>query len=238
MVCRLLEWDSRFFGHRIGEVTVSRLESNQMDEIERWCAEQAIDCLYLFAEVEPRTITLAEQHGFGLKDVRLTFHRSLREVSDPPQREGSVRVARSDDVPLLEAIAERSHTDSRFYADGRFERKKADELYRVWIRNSVAGWADDVLVSLGVADRPLGYITGHRRGQEGQIGLIAVSEEARGRGCATELVSMLSARYRDAGITAMTVVTQARNVAARRLYQRLGFALDSIRLCYHRWRST
>jgi ribosomal protein S18 acetylase RimI-like enzyme len=154
-----------------------------------------------------------------------------------------VRDARASDLPALEALAARSHYDSRFYADERFGRERADALYRTWIRNSVEGWADDVLVLARREDdgAPLGYITGHRRkGDEqsekvGQIGLIAVAEATRGSGGGRALASALSARYAALGLPAMTVVTQARNLDAQRFYQRLGFTSQAMGLWYHRW---
>jgi ribosomal protein S18 acetylase RimI-like enzyme len=236
MSCQLLEWDSRFFARRIAQAATQRLDEEALGHIERWCDAEAIDCLYFLSELDPRTIALVEKAHFGLKDVRVKFRRPLEAPPALPPQPLVVRPARADDVPALEAIAAHSHGDSRFYADERFGRERADELFRTWIRNSVAGWADDVLVLARAGEgSPLGYITGHRVGQEGKIGLIAVAEEARGAGGAKQLVSTLCARYRAAGLTAMTVVTQGRNQGAQRLYQRMGFTTDVVGLWYHRW---
>ncbi len=238
MLCKLREWDSEFFGLRIAEVVPSRLNVAQAREVEAWCQANQIDCLYFLADGDDHeTVAIAEQHHFGLKDVRLTFARNL---STPLEHDApsdlSVRSPSTDDVPLLEAMAASSHHQSRFYADSHFSREAADRLYREWIRKSCAGWADDVLV-LAQSDGgpPIGYLTGHRRDGTGQIGIIAVSAVARGRGGGTLLVSEVVGRYRAAGLAKVTVVTQGRNVGAQRLYQRLGFTTEKLELWYHRW---
>jgi dTDP-4-amino-4,6-dideoxy-D-galactose acyltransferase len=237
MTCTLLDWDSRFFARRIAQASGGRVDEPGLREVERWCAANAVDCLYFLADFDPLTLALLEQHDFGLKDIRLTFRRALSSPAEEPARgELVVRPVAASDLPALEAIASRSHGDSRFYADERFGRAQADALFRAWIRNSAEGWADDVLVlARARMGPPLGYITGHRRAGEGQIGLIAVAEEARGAGGATALVTALCARYVELGLTAMTVVTQGRNVSAQRLYQHLGFRSHAIGLWYHRW---
>jgi hypothetical protein len=40
------------------------------------------------------------------------------------------------------------------------------------------------------------------------------------------------------GASVLTVATQARNIAAQRLYQRAGFLTSSVRVWYHRWFET
>src|SRR5207302_7007841 len=114
-----------------------------------WCTAERIDCLYLLADAHSvETIAIAERYGFGLKDVRLTYRRRLDRSCAAPILPPTfiIRPSKLDDAPLLEAIAEGSYTDSRFYFDQRFPREKADELYRTWVRQSVAGQADVVLV--------------------------------------------------------------------------------------------
>jgi len=41
--------------------------------------------------------------------------------------------------------------------------------------------------------------------------------------------------FADQNASNITVVTQGRNVAAQRLYQRLGFVTRSLELTYHKW---
>jgi ribosomal protein S18 acetylase RimI-like enzyme len=41
--------------------------------------------------------------------------------------------------------------------------------------------------------------------------------------------------FSEEGVEVVSVVTQARNVRAQRLYQRYGFTTRSVKLWFHRW---
>ena len=69
----------------------------------------------------------------------------------------------------------------------------------------------------------------------GNIGLIAVDSRWRRARLGTALVASALGYFRAEGMRAATVVTQGRNIASQRLYQRCGFATQSIQLWYHRW---
>ena len=114
-------------------------------------------------------------------DVRITFDASLAELP-PLAAHAGIRAARADDVPALRAIAGYNHTNTRFYADGRFARERCAELYATWIEKSVGGWAERVLVvdeGAGAA----GYLSIHLRPEKtAEIGLVGLARDAQGRG--------------------------------------------------------
>jgi len=139
-----------------------------------------------------------------------------------------------EDIPDLEAIAAVSHTDSRFFADPRFSAK-APELYRTWIAKSVRGDADLALVA-EVSGRAVGYFTGHRASEgTGRIGLVGLSSKAQGQGLGRALVQGALGWFSENRLHRVEVVTQARNLAARHLYQRSGFVTANVQLWFHKW---
>lgn len=230
--CRLLQWDTEFFGFRIARVSKLHLACEDMRTVLDWCAREHIRCLYLLAASDDSTtIQLAENHDFHLADIRVTLERPIATAL---QQSSGIRLAREGDIPALVSIARASHTDSRFYFDTGFPRERSDALYEAWIENSCHGYAQTVLV----AERHTklaGYITCHRQQREGQIGLLAVADWARGTGVATSLIDGFWQTFQHAGVTHVTVVTQGRNIASQRLYQRCGFLTKSVELWYHRW---
>src|SRR5439155_16456363 len=164
-VCELLDWDTRFFAVRIARVVGDSLDETTAQQVLSWCASEQIDCLYFLAAANSQeSIATVERHGFGLKDVRLTYRRRLEPslADHVPVLPAGVRVrpSRRDEAPALEAITEGSFTDSRFYYDHRFSRSKVDEMYRLWVQQSIAGQADVVLV-LENEGRVSGFITCH-----------------------------------------------------------------------------
>jgi ribosomal protein S18 acetylase RimI-like enzyme len=234
--CTALPWDSEHFGRRVARVGPGVLDEARATRIERQTKEQGLDCVYLLVASEDAvTPGVAEAHGFRLVDLRVTLDASIDALATG-SKVSAVRLARPSDADALAAIARVSHTDSRFYFDGNFPKERCDALYDAWIRNSLSGaFADAVLVADAASGAAAGYVTCKARDGVGEIGLIAVGESARGGGLGGELVLGAIAWCRAAGVTRMTVVTQGRNTAAQRLYQRAGFVTRSVELWFHRW---
>lgn len=231
--CRILPWDSAFFGLCIARVPDGPLTERQASDILRWCVDNAVDCLYFLATpTDAETTHVAERHGFSLVDVRVTLERDAVEVRRGAVSE--VRPASADDLESLRQIATTSHTDSRFYFDHRFPRERCDALYALWIEQSCAGAAGVTLV-VDNGKGPTAYLTCDLDGQVGQIGLMAVAAEARGRGVGRVLVEAGVSWCAERGANRMRVVTQGRNISAQALYQRCGFTTAGVGLWYHRW---
>jgi dTDP-4-amino-4,6-dideoxy-D-galactose acyltransferase len=232
--CRLLDWDTAFFGRRIGRCDARSLTPAAADQAVQWAAANAVECLYLLLPAtDGDSHHQAERVGFLRVDDRYTYGRALAQVATAPP--ATVRPFRPADLPVLEVVAGESHTDTRFFADPRFDRERARELYRRWVVRDCSERPADVLVA-DDRGRAEGYVTCDRAADGGgQIGLIAVSGTARGRGLGAALVAAALARFAAAGLGDCTVVTQGRNQSARRLYERAGFELRRAEVWFHRW---
>lgn len=230
-----LDWDSTFFGFPIARLEGRELSPTDLARASTWCSEQRIACLYLRTDAEDVvSLRHAAAAGFRFVDVRVTLDADLAELSAPAGR-AATRAARPEDVPSLRAIAAISHTNSRFYADGRFARERCDELYATWIEKSVGGWAQAVLVAEH-AGAAAGYCSIHvRAGGLGEIGLVGVAREAQGRGLGRQLVGDALRWMREHGLERVRVVTQGQNVAAQRLYQACGLRTCLVEYWHHRW---
>lgn len=238
--CEILPWDSEFFGRRIARVTSTRLDEDRVAQIEAWCAEHAVDCLYLLADSgDPRTTILAVSHGFLPVDVRVTLELPLiadARAAFPATAALRVRQARPEDLEALKAIARTAHRDTRFYFDPGFPNTRCDDLYALWIEKSCGEFADAVFVAEH-ASRPSGYVTCHVEcgHGKGRIGLVGVAEHARGHGAGKALVRRACAWLGKHGCERVQVVTQGRNVPAQRLYERVGFLTRSAQPWFHKW---
>ena len=47
---RHLSWDSTFFGMRIAQLVGTRLEADDIPELDAWCWREQVDCLYFLAD--------------------------------------------------------------------------------------------------------------------------------------------------------------------------------------------
>jgi dTDP-4-amino-4,6-dideoxy-D-galactose acyltransferase len=222
------EWDSRHFG-----VKVARLpEPPDPDAIGAGitASERAeVRCLVTLIELDrTAVIVAAEAAGFRSYDVRLELDQAVGEA---PAADSIL--ATEADLPRLESIARGTFHDSRFYADPNFSDERAAEMYALWVRRGID---DDERVLLTTEERD-GFIVGHLDDDRrvGTIDLIAVADGARGRGVGARLLEGAEATFAAAGLTRARVVTQARNIAAQRLYQRRGYCTSAASLWLHRW---
>ncbi len=239
--CERLEWDSQFFGFDIARVRGDTLTAELADRIDAWCHPAGVRCLYFLSRADdPITTQAAEAHAFQLVDIRMVFERQLPNgglaSNNLPNGSIMVRLARPDDLPALQCIARRGYMDTRFHFDTRFPRRLSDALYETWIRRSCEGYAQAVLVA-EAAGEPTGYISCHLDGPPitGRIGLVGVSHQAQSQGIGQRLVYRALEWFQSQQAGSVVVATQARNIAAQRLYQRCGFLTQSAQLWYHKW---
>lgn len=217
-----LAFDTEFWG-----LPVAR--ANRLDGLTEWARESTAGLVWLLAEA-PEEVQRAEASGFRFTDIRVELRRRTGLLYPA----SFVRAARPEDTETLAAIARVSHRVTRFYADPQLPDDRCDDLYETWIRQSLDGWADTVLV---VEDegRPAGYVTVHVDGETSSIGLIAVAEPARNRGYGGALVRAAVGHGLKRGATDMSVVTQGRNIAAQRLFQSCGFRTSATAVWLHSW---
>jgi Acetyltransferases len=237
-LCHHLQWDSDFFGYKIGRVNSSRLDQESIVVIDEWCLSNSIDCLYFLGEADdPLTVRIAEDHGFRFLDIRVTLENKTG-ITLPLNESGAgcrIRRFSSEDLPALKAMAQRNHRYSRFYFDSNFPVSCCDALYEKWIEKSCDGYAQNVLVA-EIKAEPVGYLSCHLLSpNKGKIGLFGVDEKHQGQGIGQMLIDGSLKWFAKNGADRVAVATQGRNIRVQRLYQRRGFQTKSTQLWYHKW---
>jgi len=238
----ILDWDTEFFGFRVGRVLDTELTCDGAREVAAWARREAVACVYFLAgDGDSQSAHAAERVGFRLMDVRVELGLSLRDEHPRAERTGgNTELAKPEDVSALCDIAAASHRDTRFWADPRFPRERCAALYARWIDRSCAGEADAVLIAR-LEGRAAAYVTCHLEGDDvedlsvGRIGLVAVTERARGRSVGGGLVASAVEWFESNGADRVRVVTQGRNAVAARLYERAGFRTQRVGLWFHLW---
>jgi GNAT superfamily N-acetyltransferase len=167
-----------------------------------------------------------EGAGFELMDVGVTFARTLRGPIEPAVYEDlTIRPSTDDDIEQIVEAMVRDPWGSRYESDPAYEAARVRELRTRWLWNSHRGRADAVLV--GVLDgRPAGYVTCRldRGDGPGEIELVGTLPGFRGRRVASRVLAHAVAWF-STRTTAVTVRTQATNIAAANLYESGGFTL-------------
>lgn len=254
-----LEWDSDHFGFSVARLRpIDASEAGLAAVLARARRQGVVMAVWTTG---PETLVSAELlsdfHG-ALVDEKSTFASGLATLSTftssvtSSLREGSLcnndaTASKTIVQPYSEAIASDellalsivAGVHSRFNCDPRFPREKFEELYRIWMERSVRReLADAVLVARDVMSATsglLGMVTVSVVDTFGSIGLIAVAQNARGRGVGTRLIDAAHDWMREHGAVDARVVTQGANLPACKLYERAGYRLASVEHYYHFW---
>jgi len=239
--CELLPWDTEFFGLPIGRVFGHTLDEQQAANIDEWGSREKIAGLYFLAQPDcTRTIQTAERSGFNLVDIRVTLECTHLDPLTSDTRKSAdilIRPAQPQDLPGLQAIARTAHCDTRFFSDAHFSRARAEALYATWIELEYQGRAQQVFVAAVNSNSAVGYLSCHydTTSAVGQIGLVGIDSNFRGQGLGQALVLTSLRWFAGQNARRVTVVTQGKNLAAQRLYQRCGFLIANLQLWYHKW---
>ncbi|MFN2995973.1 dTDP-4-amino-4,6-dideoxy-D-galactose acyltransferase [Serratia plymuthica] len=138
----------------------------------------------------------------------------------------AIRPAVPADIPALRAAAAKVFTASRFRAPW-YSVHDSGRFYAMWIEKAVLGTFDhQCLLALDEAGQPEGFVSLRDiGGQEARIGLLAAFPGATGKGIGSRLMAAAMAECRSQ--QRLRVATQFGNIAALRLYQRQGAAIES-----------
>ena len=138
------------------------------------------------------------------------------------------RSAANDDLPFFR----------RLYADVRAAELAAvpwpdavrqaflDSQFALQHRHYTAHYAPADYLVIEYADQPVGRLYVHRGEHEANVIDIALLSEARGRGIGSAWLRLVQRTAQRDGLDSVMLHVEQRNVAARRLYKRLGFTVE------------
>lgn len=233
-----LEWDSLFFGFKVGKV-----EGQAMNQEELMCFSQEAKVenyvlLYLFLDTQ---IASDIVHRFGqitLIDKKVTYtQKVITSINWHSVKHSTLirRVHEKQPSEKLIKLAIQSGEFSRFRLDERIEEGKFKELYVRWISNALSGQSTEEAWQWNENNETLGFITLSTKSDRVEIGLLAVDNYARGRGIGKALVKKALHVTYLRKIDLLQVVTQKQNATACRFYQNNGFSEQNVKFVYHLW---
>lgn len=242
--CRSLDWDTEFFGSRMGALALARALEGEQPADRATLLEYDLRVALTQAQAQGFTHLIfrtpaedlpaawaAEQSGLRLVDIGLDSSFTFGTVPLPMPPTVPIRDARPDDVPTLRELAADSFRLSRFSADPFFTDEQVRSFHRAWLKNLVGGLAQAVLVC-ELGGETAGFVSCAMAGTEGRIPLIATDAAYRRRGVASGLVSAALRWFADAGARVVHVKTQSTNYPALALYHRAGFTVSKSELTF------
>ena len=222
-----LNWDSHFFGIKIGKVRLDNPTFAELNLIKNKASKDSYLLLYLIADEAIEVPSFV-----SLVDIKKTYQRTTSLI----QLNAPIAVYNADSPsPALIALALASGSHSRFKIDTHFPTGSFERLYKEWIVKSVNKQIADYTFVYSMEATIAGFVTLKLEGSHGSIGLLAVDEVYRGRGIGSALVHYVLNFLHENNVNSCTVATQAHNSEACRLYERCGFEIESSQYYYHLW---
>ena len=225
-----LQWDSDFFGLRIGRVDLqTKADAEELQSRQKELKQQ-FDLLYIFD---------ANAVGFAADGARLVDEKILySKPCEPRQQYADVSFFQgatpSDDLYRLALV---SGGYSRFKLDERLPKGSYERLYNRWIENACPkeGTNKQILLFKDAHDVARGMITIDYQGELGHIGLVAVDTDVQHQGIGGKIISTLDGYLFERGIKTLEVPTQKANTDACRWYEKNGFVAKAKTPIYHWW---
>lgn len=229
VVVNFLEWDSTFFGLRIGKAVISTQKELEELSLIRDSLSEMYDLIYIFSNNDIESSI----PGSILVDKKVVF--SI-EIADPSSYDSHIIEYTdkfvSEDLLKLSLV---SGEYSRYKLDKHFPPKSYERLYTRWIEQSVNHSIASEVFCYMVNGSPKGLITLKRDNNYGDIGLVATDSECRGMGIGSAMLQHVKHYLFAKGGNKLNVATQYNNKVACHLYEKAGFTVSSCTNVCHWW---
>lgn len=224
-----LEWDSSFFGLRIGKAIVSTQKELEELSFLRDSLSEKYDLIYIFAKND---ITVPVP-GSILVDRKVVY---TMEITEPSSLDGHLIEYKDQSVSEdLLNLALASGEYSRYKLDKHLPTNSYERLYTRWIEQSVNHSIASEVFCYMINGRPRGLITLKHDNDYGDVGLVATDVECRGMGIGSAMLQYVKHFLFTKGVKTLNVATQFENKAACHLYEKAGFTVSSCTTVWHWW---
>lgn len=230
MIVNRLDWDSEFFGLRIGHAVISSKEDASELAGQSRLLKRDFDLVYVFGS-----------HGldFSAVNAKLVDKKVVYIQSGNPCSEMDNNVVMWDSnrgvTEDLLHLALVSGKYSRFRLDDGFPKGSFERLYFRWIEQSVKFTMASEVFCYMIGSVPRGLITLNNKNGNGTIGLVAIHEDFQHRGIGSTMMRHVIQYSIENRINKLTVATQLDNIPACQLYEKSGFLVKSITDVWHWW---
>jgi dTDP-4-amino-4,6-dideoxy-D-galactose acyltransferase len=230
-----LSWDSGFFGFGVGRVAAPFGNPPRLAAAlaEAWAARLRL--VYGICDhADGPSFEVALAAGGRFVDAKRIYALNLAGGAAATEE---LALAGTDACSRrqLRSLAWQAAEYSRFRLDPALPHGSWRRMYSAWLRNSLDGKIADAVWVERSGEDTVGMVTVAHRNAHGQIGLLAVDRNSRGRGVGRRLLGAARQSCYAAGCDSLTVVTQGANDAACRLYEAAGYQLAGEQDIFHFW---
>jgi GNAT superfamily N-acetyltransferase len=233
-----LDWDSNFFGTSIGRIYANGLTEEGLKKGLESAKQENTKFVELFCDAsDHKSIYSSESLGLHLADLRITLKKNLEEdiKEDRAHKDLIFKKADRADINRLKTMSKGLFLYSRYYRYKKFDKNNIDLMFQIWIEKSVPGEFDDEVYCLYNEMDILAFCSLKYEGNSAAVGLFAVNRAYQGKGLGSLILKRVFHLLYKRRITEVSVITQGKNSEAMHLYQKNGFRVAVITLCYYKW---
>jgi dTDP-4-amino-4,6-dideoxy-D-galactose acyltransferase len=227
-----LEWDSAFFGFKIGRIDIPALGFESMDAI-LWKAKECGFSLVYIMDAHRNELSkeLQRKHPYHLVDTKVIYCKENLENNSFISR----KAKESDKLDDFIELAYESGKYSRFKLDPLIGLNNFQRLYQAWVKKSLSHEiADDVFV-YEECNQVCGFCTVKYLPDKATIGLIGVSGIKQGNGIGRDLIRRVEKESLINDCSKIEVATQLANKGACMFYEKMGMQVIDAMDIYHVW---
>lgn len=231
-----LDWDSHIFTFKVAKITPACLTPDALHQILIQLKKQQIRLVYWAADSQDACSQQAAQQYHGwLADRKVTYVMSTAIHLSACNHHTVETYTALTPNRELEYLALQSGLYSRFKMDPRIPLTTFETLYKQWIANSTNKTIAQQVLVIRQQNQIIGMVTLGQKKNRGDIGLLAVHPDHRGRQIGSQLVMAAQCWFRQQGYAYGQVLTQQENQPACRLYEKCGFQIEKTEHFYHFW---
>ncbi|MDP8214051.1 MAG: GNAT family N-acetyltransferase [Candidatus Euphemobacter frigidus] len=235
----ILPWDTQFFGFGVAKIVPSRLTADSLGKILKQLKKENISLVYWPSDInDEKSQEAGRKLGGFLADSKTTFFADLTTLDlSRFKRDPNVQIySKSHPTKEMEDLAIACGRYSRFHQDPKIGEAKYRELYKLWLKKSLAGiTAGCFWVYPNKSGKIIGMLSMKIIGDivDGDLG--AVNKSERGKGIGEALFVETFYWSLENGYKYMQLITQGRNKASCSLYKKFGFEIVKVENFYHFW---
>lgn len=231
MAVHYLDWDSKFFGHKVGSLTLNA--GSSLGATLQQANQENYKLIYVYSGC---VISQLIHESYCLLDVGGQVSFCKKPLPPLGELESESHISLYRRLPLSSrvcALLFLSGRLSRFSVDPRISSAQFEKLYETWLVKTMLRYPFGLVNTYQIDDDIVGLLSADWNGSVCSVGLLAVLEKAQGNGIATKLVRHIEQFCLQKGIRSLQVKTQLSNHGARALYLRCGFVEQKRTLLYH-----
>lgn len=227
MNIRILDWDSQFFGFKVGEISDFSAEPIMIEDKEIYFVQIKSE-----ENVEPNLIDFEKKY----QEAKVVFAKELQQKHSIEKD-----IRDFDEFPLdkeiFYPIAYESGKYSRYKQDSNFSEEKFRELYEAWVKNSInKTFATKIFYIANEEGIPKGFVSLKVSLDNAHIGLIGVLPQYQGEGLGSVLLKGCENFCIENRVKTLYIPTQLENIPACNFYKKMDYNIDEIVYIKHFWR--